>query len=1145
MRSSITLKFLLYTTIPLAIVALVTLSLAIYVPEQKFRLILDSQFAWLIGVVTLLLLQFVTSIAFLTLTVTRPVAKLNDIIQQVTAGKPGVFIDFDGNDEIVLLSKNVRNMSQKFASRKQTLHQTREENLARLIQGLRGNYFYFRKTEEGDITYVSPTIFDVLGYTVEQFLGEFAKYLTDNPVNDTIGNSVIRREGRQQVSYEVEFYHSSGSPRRFEITEVPIKDNKTVPTVEGLAHDVTERVDAVERFRDLLEAAPDGMVITDAKGNIVLVNAQTETLFGYTRDELVGEKVEILIPKRYRKSHVQQRDNYYDHQKIRQRRMAAGKELMARRKDGTIFPVEIILSPLQTEEGLIVISAMRDITKRKRAEKKLARRAIEAELIYQATSIAAETLSVEESLQRCVNIICEKMGWPVGHVYMPACDGSDCLQPSDIWYLEHPDIYKVFRKVTQRTRINRGEGLPGRIWECGEPTWIINVQEDDRFPRNRLFNVLGIKGAFGFPIKLKGKVVAVLEFFNREEMTPDKDLLLLVSSVGEQVGRVLERKQAAEDLSESQQFLQGILDNSPALVYAKYADGRYLMINPKWVDVLKKSSDEVIGKTDRELFPKVTAELFRENDLIVINSEAAIGTEETIEIDDGVHTYISLKFPIFDSEGKPYAVCGISTDITDRKRAEVALREARDSAEAANRAKSEFLSNMSHELRTPLNGVLGYAQILQRDRSVSEQQKESLNAIESCGQHLLTLINDVLDLSKIESGGLEIDLGSCNLHQLLKEVHDIVASRAEKKGLELTLDMPPDMPHGLLTDGPKLRQILVNLLGNAVKFTEQGAIDLQVQLMSKDKIAFTVHDTGIGIPKNKLDDIFDPFKQVDGINKMGGTGLGLAISNKLVRAMGGHIIVESEIGQGSRFSFILPFEKAEVTASDEITDDSLYSEERLILGPGQEITVVIADDSDINRNVLIRLLEPAGFKTIEARNGKEVLEILRNQGAPLVLMDIRMPIMNGLEATQEIRKDPLINGTVVIAVTASVFPEFQEQFTDAGCDDFIGKPFKAFDVFKKIEKNLGVKFIESPTEVSTVDENISQNNSEISQEEMDQYIARISDAAEIGDISDLAAAANELKSKGQQARKLADTILSKVASFDFEGVKELMLDIRN
>ena len=659
-----------------------------------------------------------------------------------------------------------------------------------------------------------------------------------------------------------------------------------------------------------------------------------------------------------------------------------------------------------------------DVTDLKRAElevraheRRLAQQASEANLLHSAAEMAAATESFDEALQQVVNRICEATGWPVGHVYQPAAENPNELVPTQIWHLADAQACSTFREITERTTFTRGEGLPGRILESGHPAWITNVQIDTNFPRNRLAQNLGVKGAFGFPVTIRGELVAVLEFFSYMPVAPDENILQLTRNVGEQLSRVFERKRAEQD-----------------------------------------------------------------------------------------------------------------------------LRRAREAAEAANRAKSQFLSNMSHELRTPLNGVLGYAQILQRDRSLSADQRASLEAIENCGQHLLTLINDVLDLSKIESGRLEVDSKPYDLPRLLQSVHDIVRPRADAKGLRLGLEVSAEVPRGIVIDAPKLRQALINLLGNAVKFTAVGSVTLRVAEPSRGRLELAVVDTGAGIPREQQIEIFDPFKQVEGGKATEGTGLGLAISRRLVEAMGGTLRVESEPGQGSCFTIAIPLIEVSDDALVESATTPLEMGHR-VLPPGQQVNVLIADDRDTNRDILVRLLNGVGFHTDEAVDGAQAIQKMRLRRFPLVFMDVRMPVMNGLDATRIIRNDPALKDTIVIAISASVFPDAQRQIVEAGCDDFIGKPLRADEVFAKIQRHLKITLIDEGESAATG--RLPTGDAGLPPALATDVAQRVRGAVEVGDVTELNAVGLELSGRPGSGSHYGDEITRLAKAFDFEGLLRL------
>ncbi len=404
----------------------------------------------------------------------------------------------------------------------------------------------------------------------------------------------------------------------------------------------------------------------------------------------------------------------------------------------------------------------------------------------------------------------------------------------------------------------------------------------------------------------------------------------------------------------------------------------------------------------------------------------------------------------------------------DLKQAEEALRQktieltaAKEQAEKSNRAKSVFLANMSHELRTPLNAVLGFAQVIKNDTNINPEQRGSLEIITRSGEHLLNLINNVLDISKIESGRVELEESSCDLNQLLQEVKSIMFAQAASKGLLFSLEQSPDLPHRIIADAGKLRQLLINLIGNAVKFTEQGGIVLRALVASEEnmerpRLRFEVEDSGPGIKEEDRRRIFSPFEQVgEHFATDAGTGLGLSICRQYVELMDGEIDVIGGRKGGALFYFEVP-----ILLDSSQTADEPVSQGRVIgtYEPLSGYRILIAEDQPENRLLLRKLLAPLGFELKEAVSGEEAITLWQSWKPQLIFMDIRMPVMNGLEATRRIREADIHRETRIIIITAHALEEERREILAAGCDDFIRKPYHDWEIHNALSRNLGIHF---------------------------------------------------------------------------------------
>ena len=405
----------------------------------------------------------------------------------------------------------------------------------------------------------------------------------------------------------------------------------------------------------------------------------------------------------------------------------------------------------------------------------------------------------------------------------------------------------------------------------------------------------------------------------------------------------------------------------------------------------------------------------------------------------------------------------LRAEIKLREKAEQELHRSKQEAEAANQAKSIFLANMSHELRTPLNAILGFSSMLGRDAAARPAQKEKLAVIKRSGEHLLSMINDILDISKIEAGRIDLEENPFDLVALLEEIGAMIQSRAGEKGLTFVLETEAlGFPY-VNADAGKFRQILINLLGNAIKFTSEGSVTLRAateplpETPTRCRIVVEVEDTGPGIDPDRQKDIFAPFVQEQGVSAQPGTGLGLSICKNLSDLMGGSIEVESAAGKGALFRVRLP---AGIVEAADVEIPMVTKPSVIGLAPGQKTRrILVADDHPDNRLVLKALLEEAGFAILEAQNGKEALEAFEKEAPDFIWMDMRMPVMDGYEAVRQIRRRPGGEKLPMVAITASAFRNQRPEILAAGCDDMVFKPFREHEIFEVMARFLGVEYV--------------------------------------------------------------------------------------
>jgi len=816
------------------------------------------------------LIFLLAAVFFVARRISAPITQLDTAAQAIAEGHLDTPIAITSSDEIGTLAASLRDMVNKLDLRQRELQDERQRRFGQLIDGLGDKYFYYAHDAGGVFNFISPSVKSILGYTPQEFSQHYSTFMVDSPINaEAEQHSEQSIAGQQQPTYELEVLHKDGGIRRLEVFERPIfGEDGQVTLIEGMACDITDRIEEGEHFRALLESAPDGMVIVDENGTVTLVNAMTEQLFGYTREELIGQPLETLLPASTHAAHVAHRTSYSQNPHPRQ--MGTNIDLFARHRDGSEFPVEISLSPLRSPTGTLVSAAVRDISERKEAEQQLARQAQELQLA----------------------------------------------------------------------------------------------------------------------------------------------------------------KEQAEEAA-------------------------YL-------------------------------------------------------------------------------------------------------AEEANRSKSAFLANMSHEIRTPMNAILGFSEIL--NEAVSDtQQKHYLNSIQASGKSLLTLINDILDLSKVEAGKLELHYTATDLRAVCGDMVAIFSHKAQEKALELSLEIDEALPQVLLLDETRVRQILINLIGNAIKFTTSGRVRMIAKARtdahdsSRMDLHLAVEDSGIGIPLAEQDKVFGAFEQRSGqsINEFGGTGLGLAITRRLVEMMNGSISVDSEEGRGSTFRIHLHdvaiAESDSYNKSEDLTTAALHF---------AAAKVLVADDVRADRELVRAFLaRHDSLVLIEAENGQDAIDACRAHRPDVVLMDIKMPVLDGYSATCQLKADEQLYTIPIIALTASAMRETEEELGKV-CDDFLKKPISQEGLLRKL-----AEFLPIYTEENEPQENAKQGKIEAGADripavetlrDLPQLVEDLAEQHETWEQLVSTLTINEIEDFAERIRKMgqvhsydplvqwATELAEQTALFNMEGAEEIL-----
>ena len=797
--------------------------------------------------------------------------------------------------------------------------------------------------------------------------------------------------------------------RRFNVT----------PIARNLALDALRASE--QQLRLIVEMSPMPLLLSRLTGKILLANQSFCAVFGYARDEIGSHETSELYAN-------PEQDRTRILALLRQEGRIVQQEVAARKADGSRLDVLLSGEIISYAGQPAIIAVLYDLTERKRVEASLAQEKRQLDDIIKGTNVG----TWEWNVQTGEIVFNERWAEIIGRTLAE-------IAPTTIetWKaLAHPDDLKKSGELLARH-------FQGALdyYECelrmrhknGKWVWVLD----------------------------RGKVAA---------FTPDGKPLLM-SGTHQDIDA---HKQAEEALQKNEERLRLLLDSTAEAIYGIDLNGNCTFNNPACLRLLGyRHSDDLLGKNmhwlihyayaDGTHFPVEKCRIFQAFQI----GEGSHVADEVLWRADG--TSFPAEYWSYPQRRDGAIIGAVVTfiDITARKQAEEALRRAKQAAEDANRAKSTFLAHMSHELRTPLNGILGYAQILLRGEPLTAKQRDGLAVIERSGNYLLDLINDILDLAKVEAGKVELALADLRLFDLLDGIGDITRVKTDAKQIAFRLEAAPTLPPVIRADERRLRQILLNLLGNAVKFTEHGGVTLRVialpanthdasqngQTAQEEKIMrlrFEVEDTGVGLKAVDIEHLFDPFMQVgDARYKMQGTGLGLTISRNLVQLMGGELQVTSEFGVGSRFWFELP---AFAAASAAL---AAPQEARRIIGiKGAPPRLLAVDDDPANRRVIVDALVPLGFDVREANDGREGWRRCLELRPQAVITDLRMPNMDGLTLIRQLRQTPEFADVVIFASSASVYQEDQQECVAAGAQMFLPKPLDISILLQQLQHGL-------------------------------------------------------------------------------------------
>jgi PAS domain S-box-containing protein len=993
---------------------------------------------------------------------------------------------------------------QDISARKQAELELRRvtERLRYLLTSSPAAIYSCKVSEDFAMTFVSQNIKTMLGYEYRAFIEDPVFWQNRIHPEDAgrvlAGLASICEKGEHSEEYR--FLHADGTYRWIYDQLRVIRDASGNPIdCVGYWADISEMKAAEEalresqrRYRTLAEASPVCIFNTDESGNCLYVNQCWSEMTGLSLEHALGAGWASTI-------HPEDRERFFtEWESATAAKVPFKSECRFLRPDGKITWVIGQAVAEIGEDGEVkgYVGTITDISERKLAEVALGQKLKSERLVGAMLERIRSSLNLKEVLQTAVDEVRQFLSSDRAVIYHFCPDGTGVVIVESLgegWVsaagIEIQDncFFEIYMPLYQQGRIRTIEN----IYEAGLSECHMNFLIQLQIKASAIVPISHSDRVWGLLIAHQCGSFRQWQEFEEEslrQLCVQLAIAIQQCTLFEQAkAEILERQRAETALRESEERFQLAVSGTKDGIWDWDLRTHRVYYSPVWMEILGYREGELPQEFNTWASNVHPDDFQGAIELLNDHLEGNIPVYQhthRMRHKDRRWVWVEARATcVRDRAGKAYRMTGTLTDISARKQAESALQQAKEAADAANRAKSEFLANMSHELRTPLNAILGFTQVMSCDSSLKTEHQQNLEIINRAGSHLLELINDILEMSKIEAGRTALNESSFDLISLLDTLREILQLKARDKGLELIFDIAADVPQFVRADEGKLRQVLLNILGNAIKFTSEGSVTLRVRgghsapgighsalgmghgkeensqrpaPSAQRPITFEIEDTGPGIAPEEFDKLFEAFGQTEtGRKSQQGTGLGLPISQKFVRLMGGDIRVSSTLGEGTTFTFDVTVRPVEATEVKAIAPQRKV----LCVAPDQlKYRILVVDDRSESRLLLVQILASIGFEVREAENGQKAVEVWQSWEPHLIVMDMRMPVMDGFEATKQIKSCLKGQATAIIALTASAFEEDRAMVLSAGCDDFIRKPFQKEELLEKIGQHLGVVY---------------------------------------------------------------------------------------